>query len=374
LEYAKVHFENIPGHGSITGTVTDIRNGTPVEDVYVTVIDSVSRDIIRETWTGPDGVYTVVNIPHGYYDLQFEHPGYVDSLHTRYRIFSYLQTLDMEMCPVAEEDVVFWYGKPDASPIMAPLGELLNINVYIQTAETAFGADVHIPLGVQEQYFDGLLSETEGQYYYPFTAWDVAYFDVPYGSPPNPEGWSSQSFFAQASVSGDPWLNFATPARAVTFVVSVVDNPSSAGDTVQCIGIGVHPDGRPLSVADTLSGSYYPSIEYVSEVVFIEVSSAYLPGDVNMALGEWPAQARGNDVTYLVGFFVGNGQAPCMLDDFWASADINGDCNIIGSDATALISYYIGEGTITYCPDYEPLWPTPADVPEEAPSGWPYCE
>jgi len=60
----------------------------------------------------------------------------------------------------------------------------------------------------------------------------------------------------------------------------------------------------------------------------IEGAYAYLPGDVNMALGIWPPTVIGGDVTYLVGYFIGGGQASCNLDGFWASADINGDCTI----------------------------------------------
>ena len=76
------------------------------------------------------------------------------------------------------------------------------------------------------------------------------------------------------------------------------------------------------------------------------------------------------DVTYLVGYFIGGVQTPCMLDGFWASADVNGDCNIIGGDVTALVSYFVSGGSISSCPDYEPAWPP---VPEEIPDDWPDC-
>ncbi len=97
----------------------------------------------------------------------------------------------------------------------------------------------------------------------------------------------------------------------------------------------------------------------------------YLPGDVNMALGIWPPQCIGGDVTYLVGYFIGGGQAACMLDGFWCSADINGDCTIIGGDVTALVGYFVAGGSLVPCPDYEPLWPP---LPDTAPDGWPNCD
>lgn len=102
---------------------------------------------------------------------------------------------------------------------------------------------------------------------------------------------------------------------------------------------------------------------------------SYLPGDVNMSTGAWPPAAPGPDVTYLVNFFRGLPTSQsCLLDGFWCSADANGDCNIIGSDVTKLVNVFRGLGSIDYCADYEPVWPTPVDLPAEAPVGWPNCE
>ena len=98
----------------------------------------------------------------------------------------------------------------------------------------------------------------------------------------------------------------------------------------------------------------------------------YIPGDVNMALGIWPPTVIGGDVTYLVGYFIGGGQASCMLDDFWCSADINGDCLIIGGDVTALVQYFVAGGALVPCPDYESAWLE--GVPDDQPAGWPNCD
>jgi hypothetical protein len=101
----------------------------------------------------------------------------------------------------------------------------------------------------------------------------------------------------------------------------------------------------------------------------------YLPGDVNMSGGNWPPSATGPDVTYLVNFFRGVPTShSCRLSSFWCSADANGDCNIIGSDVTKLVNVFRGQGSISYCPNYEPAWHTPAELPPSAPSGWPNCE
>jgi len=107
------------------------------------------------------------------------------------------------------------------------------------------------------------------------------------------------------------------------------------------------------------------------DMIMYVAGFAYLPGDVNMALGVWPPTVIGGDVTYLVGYFIGGGQASCLLDGFWCSADINGDCRIIGGDVTALVGYFVASGPLVPCPDYPSVWPP---VPPQAPAGWPNCD
>ncbi len=99
----------------------------------------------------------------------------------------------------------------------------------------------------------------------------------------------------------------------------------------------------------------------------------YLPGDANMAAGSWPPNVIGADVTYLVNYFRAIA-APCLVGGFYNSADANGDCSVIGADVTYLVQYFRGAGDLQYCPDYETAWPTPEDLPIDAPSGWPNCE
>jgi hypothetical protein len=91
--------------------------------------------------------------------------------------------------------------------------------------------------------------------------------------------------------------------------------------------------------------------------------------------GTWPPQVIGGDVTYLVNYFRGmEMNSPCFLSGFWASGDANGDCLVIGSDVTKLVSYFRGITDLDYCPDFQPAWPSPDDLPVDPPSGWPNCE
>ena len=99
----------------------------------------------------------------------------------------------------------------------------------------------------------------------------------------------------------------------------------------------------------------------------------YLPGDVNMTLGLWPPRVIGSDLTYLIRVLRGLAQ-PCFLGGFFATADINGDCNVIGSDVTRFVQYFRIGFPLLACPDIEPAWLTPDDLPDEAPEGWPNCD
>ena len=125
--------------------------------------------------------------------------------------------------------------------------------------------------------------------------------------------------------------------------------------------------GQPI-VGKSLSSEYIIEAGFWVGAKEPQLGYEYIPGDVNMYNGDWPPMAIGGDVTYLVNYFRSVPTSlPCMLDGFWASADVNGDCSVIGSDVTKLVNYFRGIGYLEYCPDYPPL-------PPSAPPGWPNCE
>jgi hypothetical protein len=116
-----------------------------------------------------------------------------------------------------------------------------------------------------------------------------------------------------------------------------------------------------------LSAMIYP--------LYAQDNYQYLPGDANMANGIWPPTVIGSDVTFLVGYFRSGGAGSlCELDGFEVSADANGDCDVLGSDVTRLVSYFRGINDVSWCEEYPTVWPTPDDLPVEAPSGWPNCD
>jgi len=166
-----------------------------------------------------------------------------------------------------------------------------------------------------------------------------------------------------------------TDADDSEHLISYADYP--AWLTVQNDSIyGNAPDGPVLdSFYIEAADPYDTANQLVVMFVFRDFAYAYLPGDVNMYNGDWPPSTIGSDVTYLVNYFRGiETSRPCRFEGFWASADANGDCNVIGSDVTKLVTYFRGAGILYNCIDFEPLWPTPDALPEEAPEGWPNCD
>jgi hypothetical protein len=101
----------------------------------------------------------------------------------------------------------------------------------------------------------------------------------------------------------------------------------------------------------------------------------YLLGDVNMFEGIWHPEVDINDVIYLVGYFRREVTSqPCYLGGFFASADINGDCKVIGSDVTCFVNYFRGLTDLNHCYNFVPAWRTMNDLPPGRPINWPNCE
>jgi len=156
-----------------------------------------------------------------------------------------------------------------------------------------------------------------------------------------------------SGVFSSPAVSYATGGNAWDVFIADLDSDGS----LDLIIPNTNPSGVSILINELL-----PILPYV-------------PGDVNMYTGIWPPIATGPDVTYLVNYFRGVPTShSCLIEGFWCSADANGDCNVIGSDVTKLVNVFRGLIAISYCADYEPAWPSPSDLPTEAPVGWPGCE
>ena len=222
--------------------------------------------------------FNVIDMPGNTVDTIIFDEELFTSVDTTYNLISYSllgEDIDASNDTSTSTSSIFfgvsaWYGNLDSSPMLGYIDDRLEVDVYIQTIEDIYLSFIHLCLGADNSYIAGFLSQDEGEYYYPFTEWDVALFTSKYGSPPNPYDWSSQSFWALNSLGAisNPWLHFVVPTKALTFVVQTVNDPTLLGDTVNCLGTGLNPSLGPSSASDTLISQNYPIIEVFSPVFF----------------------------------------------------------------------------------------------------------
>ncbi|MCP4582317.1 MAG: hypothetical protein GY839_11945 [candidate division Zixibacteria bacterium] len=268
-------------------------------------------------------------------------------------------------------------GNLDGSFIEACPGDTVNVPIWIKTDQDLHGMAIKISLVDQyvASYLGGYLFDVLDSANTPH--WGYVQFTPPFSGCPV-EG-STSYILGCSSMLFDtydgPLLNTdSTWLKIVEYSFVLSDSSSNIGDTA-IICDGTHPmnDKGTIFINDDYD-SWYP-IVVSGGIMIIPDGYAYLPGDVNMYTGAWPPVVVSGDMTYLVNFFRNFPCCPsCPLDNFWASADANGDCLVIGSDITKLQNYFRGTTILEYCVDYEPLWPTPNDLPPSAPSGWPNCE
>jgi len=358
---------------AITGNVIDFLSAISIDSVSVTSINSPSLTVLTDTY----GNYTL-NLCEGIHDIIFTKPGYNDFIHFDVVIgVDEMLTLNAAMMPIAEDLLYSWaggtidgYGWHDTIDVIPDTW--IDIPVYLMgSSPDVYVEDMCLPLGINLTYVDAFDIEA-CQVFYLLSTWHEANFCNENCNPPLPEGWCSLSFRGRA-LEGDPYGHWETPTLGFTFRVHVADIEIE-NDTVIFDAIGLGNDPYQLAGASNPDGSvYYRFIDNWACLHFTK--SLYLPGDANMYLGIWPPMVIGGDITYLVNFFKGSPSSQgCLLDGFWASADANGDCLVMGSDVVKLGRYFKGIDSISYCPDYPPTWFTTDDIPDDQPVGWPLCE
>jgi hypothetical protein len=144
-------------------------------------------------------------------------------------------------------------------------------------------------------------------------------------------------------------------------------------DTIEFTPYAITPAGAyTCTTYVALTGDINPANDKIG--MALTVNSAgyeYMPGDANMEVAAWPPSVGAADVTRLISFFKGNVGA-CLfynpsapVTELWASADVNGNCEVRGSDATRLVTYLKGTpGTApSTCEYYPAVTPIQANYP-----------
>jgi hypothetical protein len=342
--------------GWIAGVVSDT-TGQLLEGALVSCNSGAFTDRTDEA-----GEYFLGPLNPGTYNLEFT------MLNFRKRIVQHLgvaagetTVTNVDLFPMPPQ-VEFWFGPLDGSPIIAPIGQPTFVEVYGKTKDYVYVANLHICLGVQDQYIDGFISDSLGTILPPLNEWDEANFLEPQHSPPNQPGWSSQSFlgFADIGMGPNPYFHSVDPIHLFTIVIRPINDISVIGDTIDCIGPGVNAQLGYAAAGDTIGGPGYQVVQHFSKLKFSRTSSGcdYYLGDIN---GD--SNVMGGDVTYGVRFFKGLGVQPpdsCRNDSLpgnqylYMSGDVNGNCEFRGSDITRLVAYFKGIATLGYCRFFPP--------------------
>jgi len=363
------------GTNVLTGNIINLLSSSPLDSVTITTLDITSLT----AYTDINGNYTLPLVCEGIHDIFFSKPGFNDIVITGIEVEANdTVTLDAAMVPLAEDSLYIWVGgyfgeNSWYDTIHTAPNTWFDIPIYFMGgAPDIYAASLCFPMGINLSYVDSF-NPADCQYFYPFTTWDDASFGNENSNPPLSEGWRSLSFVGFGLDYFD-YGHWEMPTLGLTFRVHFADIELNNDTTVfDAIDIGRDLYQEP-NAGDSTGGPGYNLIVNWS-CLHIWPKYEYLMGDANMYLGIWPPQTMGSDVTYMVNYFVGiQSSQPCLFDGFWASADINGDCIIMGSDVIKLVRYFKGEDFISYCPSYPPAWFTSDDLPDNPPVGWPPCE
>ncbi len=121
----------VPGTGSLTGTVYDANTGLGVENAYVYL---ALQDYYYDTWTNADGSYQLPDVPACTYPHQANALGYDNALTTTTVQAGMTNTLDVEL-------LAPWPVLSDSSvSITVPVG---STDVFILTLDNTGSGDLH---------------------------------------------------------------------------------------------------------------------------------------------------------------------------------------------------------------------------------------
>ena len=293
----------------------------------------------------------------------------------------------------ANDTMYVSFGNIDGSPIDANISDITYIDVFCKTSDDSlyWPGDMHLPLGANDLYVDSLFSLTYGEFHDGILLWDEYLFLQPDHSPPNPPGWSSQSFLGFADLIGSPNPLFHPQdwTRIMTFAIRMANDSDYCGTTVACLAAGFSEflgtasaggfyDSREIPLALTFSPVHFIQYDESGRITGTIRDSFLSPGapvegiivhllnhkiDTTDALGQFSFEAvlpatytlsfthpELEDTTIEVAIGVSdtvdlNFYLPIgLLHCSFIPGDINGDGNIMGSDVTFAVRYFKGTG------------------------------
>lgn len=345
---------------NITGIIVDSYS-MPVSDVYISIKYTTYNDT-----TNSFGEYLLDSLNSGRYSISFKHPYYSDTIVGMITIPSDTTiNLDVEL---ANPGVIMGLvTNQDFDPLDSiivyiphtPFREITNSDGgYILDS---LDRGLHNVIFSHPDYQDTIIIQVE------CNSNDTTYLNIIMTILPG-----SIAGVVVNDTSGE--IQGAYVVAEGTGIYDITDEDGEY--SLNNLNYGIYDVSYTyLGYRDTLIEGIEVTPGDVTTINAVLSRYPYLPGDVNMYQGIWPPFVIGGDVIYLVNWIRDYDDAiPCYIDSFWASADANGDCRVLGNDVTRLVNYFKGIMTISYCPDYIPKWLSDDNLPSEAPEGWPNCD
>lgn len=255
----------------------------------------------------------------------------------------------------ATDTVKVWYGNCDGSPIWAFPGYPTRVDVWMQTGRSLNVSELHLCLGVLDEYIAGLILHADSVEDCIYTNWDSAVMiSDNYHTPPNNPGWSSQSFIGLADTGGysNIPINTSYPKRVLTFYLLPQNNPDLIGDTIACLGVGQNPTlGTSWASGGTgilpLNENYSPlNFVPVPETCVYMIDGRFLYNYLSIMIyalkGRW-----------MLPYFDIYCSHPSLPGNHLIRAifDYNGDCRFSGADVAYFAGYLKGKACKLYdCP------------------------
>lgn len=168
----------------------------------------------------------------------------------------------------AQTPVEIWYGALDGSPMQVPIGEEIQIPVFIRTSPDVNLIYGSVLLATDDQY---ITSRSNANLYPPVSTWMGNWFG-PFPDSPNPgitsDEWSGMDHFRSAP------LHFESPTLLFEFPMIVSSDPELIGQTVTALSAGFNPNAlfpedRWTFFMDDNMNYHYP-VEHYSQLTFID--------------------------------------------------------------------------------------------------------
>lgn len=171
---------------------------------------------------------------------------------------------------IAQAPVEIWYGNPDGSPMVIPIGAEIQVPVFIRTSPDVNLIYGSVLLATDDQY---ITSRAHGNLYPPLSTWLANWFG-PFPDSPNP-GITSDEWSGMDHLQTTP-LHHESPTILLEFTMTISSDPELVGQTVTALSAGYNPNSPAPEIRETFfvddNMNYHYPVEHYSQLTFIDAN------------------------------------------------------------------------------------------------------